>query len=60
METSHESNLLAQPDLIPLEQEVLEEYEKLAENMKRVCPYAHMFWFYLLPRLSYWSCVFPS
>ncbi|KAL2759648.1 hypothetical protein ACRALDRAFT_2096127 [Sodiomyces alcalophilus JCM 7366] len=28
--------MLSQPDLTPLEQEVLEEYEKLAENMKRL------------------------
>ena len=30
------SSLLSSPDLSPLEQEVLEEYERLAENMKRV------------------------
>jgi hypothetical protein len=28
--------LAAQPDLSPLEQEVLDEYERLAENMKKV------------------------
>ncbi|KAI1151137.1 DASH complex subunit Dad3-domain-containing protein [Nemania diffusa] len=28
--------LLSPPDLSPLEQEVLEEYERLAENMKKV------------------------
>lgn len=27
-----------QPELTPLEAEVLEEYEKLADNMKKVCP----------------------
>jgi hypothetical protein len=30
------SNLLSLPELTPLEQEVLEEYERLAENMKKV------------------------
>lgn len=29
-------SLLSPPDLSPLEQEVLEEYERLAENMKKV------------------------
>jgi DASH complex subunit DAD3 len=36
-----QSSLLASPpELSPLEQEVLEEYERLAENMKKVrsCP----------------------
>ena len=36
MDAARESHLLAQPELTPLEQEVLEEYERLAENMKRV------------------------
>lgn len=31
--------LLAPPELSPLEQEVLEEYERLAENMKNVRSY---------------------
>jgi hypothetical protein len=31
-------NLLSPPELTPLEQEVLEEYERLAENMKKVSP----------------------
>ncbi len=31
------NNLIAPPELTPLEQEVLEEYERLAENMKKVC-----------------------
>lgn len=31
------SNLLSTPDLSPLEQDVLDEYERLAENMKKVC-----------------------
>lgn len=30
------SNLLSTPELTPLEHEVLEEYERLAENMKKV------------------------
>lgn len=29
--------LVAPPELSPLEQEVLDEYERLAENMKKVC-----------------------
>lgn len=29
--------LLSPPELSPIEQEVLEEYERLAENMKNVC-----------------------
>ncbi|CRK20676.1 hypothetical protein BN1723_002643 [Verticillium longisporum] len=37
MEQSRDAHLLAQqPDLSPLEQEVLEEYERLAENMKKL------------------------
>lgn len=32
----HTSNLLSPPELTPLEQEVLEEYERLANNMKQV------------------------
>jgi hypothetical protein len=31
-----EQNILSTPDLSPLEQEVLEEYERLASNMKQV------------------------
>lgn len=31
-----QSNPLLNPDLTPLEQEVLDEYERLAENMKKV------------------------
>lgn len=34
--TSGNANLLSQPELSPLEQEVLDEYERLAENMKTV------------------------
>merc|ERR1712000_689625 len=30
------TNLLSQPELTPLQQEVLEEYERLAENMKKL------------------------
>lgn len=30
------SSLLSPPDLTPLEQEVLDEYERLAENMRKV------------------------
>jgi DASH complex subunit DAD3 len=30
------NTLLSSPELSPLEQEVLEEYERLAENMKKV------------------------
>jgi len=29
--------LVTPPELSPLEQEVLDEYERLAENMKKVC-----------------------
>lgn len=36
--TSSNSNLLSSPELSPLEQEVLDEYERLAENMKKVSP----------------------
>lgn len=32
-----EQNMVSQHDLSPLEHEVLEEYERLADNMKRVC-----------------------
>lgn len=32
------SLLVAPPELSPLEQEVLDEYERLAENMKKVIP----------------------
>jgi hypothetical protein len=31
--------LIPPPELSPLEQEVLEEYERLAENMKKVCDF---------------------
>lgn len=31
------SALLSPPELSPLEQEVLDEYERLADNMKNVC-----------------------
>jgi hypothetical protein len=30
------SNILSPPELTPLEQDVLDEYERLAENMKKV------------------------
>lgn len=36
MDNPRESQFLTQPELTPLEQEVLEEYERLAENMKKV------------------------
>ncbi|KAI2642200.1 DASH complex subunit Dad3-domain-containing protein [Xylaria nigripes] len=36
MEQSASNPLLSPPDLTPLEQEVLEEYERLAENMKKL------------------------
>lgn len=31
------ASLLSPPELTPLEQDVLDEYERLAENMKKVC-----------------------
>ncbi|OAQ74312.1 DASH complex subunit dad3 domain-containing protein [Pochonia chlamydosporia 170] len=31
-----ESNILSTPDLSPLEQEVLDEYERLSNNMKQL------------------------
>lgn len=37
MDQSTSSALLSQPELSPLEQDVLDEYERLAENMKKVC-----------------------
>ncbi|KAI0131087.1 DASH complex, subunit Dad3 [Daldinia grandis] len=36
MEGQIPNPLLLPPDLTPLEQEVLEEYERLAENMKKL------------------------
>ncbi|RYP11964.1 hypothetical protein DL767_011533 [Monosporascus sp. MG133] len=36
MDTQAPSSLLSPPELSPLEQEVLEEYERLAENMKKL------------------------
>ncbi|KAI1656568.1 DASH complex, subunit Dad3 [Daldinia decipiens] len=36
MEGQTPNPLLLPPDLTPLEQEVLEEYERLAENMKKL------------------------
>lgn len=36
MEGQAPNPLLSPPELSPLEQEVLEEYERLAENMKKV------------------------
>ncbi|KAL1878564.1 hypothetical protein VTK73DRAFT_7829 [Phialemonium thermophilum] len=36
MEPSTSSVLLSPPDLSPLEQDVLDEYERLAENMKKL------------------------
>ncbi|KAI1644865.1 DASH complex, subunit Dad3 [Daldinia loculata] len=36
MEGQAPNPLLLPPDLTPLEQEVLEEYERLAENMKKL------------------------
>ena len=36
MERDTSNPLLPPPELSPLEQEVLEEYERLAENMKKV------------------------
>jgi hypothetical protein len=39
METSeHPPNPTQNEDLTPLEQDVLDEYERLAENMKKVLP----------------------
>lgn len=35
-QTSTGGGLLSQPELTPLEQEVLDEYERLAENMNKV------------------------
>ena len=40
-----QSSLIASPpELTPLEQEVLEEYERLAENMKKVLPILILHW----------------
>lgn len=36
MDVAGASNLLSPPELTPLEQEVLDEYERLANNMKQV------------------------
>ncbi|GAW13230.1 hypothetical protein EKO27_g2401 [Xylaria grammica] len=36
MDQAPSNPLLSPPELTPLEQEVLEEYERLAENMKRL------------------------
>ena len=36
MEQGPSSHLISPPELTPLQQEVLEEYERLAENMKKV------------------------
>ncbi|KAJ9132652.1 hypothetical protein NKR23_g11118 [Pleurostoma richardsiae] len=36
MEQAGSGALLSNPELSPLEQEVLEEYERLAENMKKL------------------------
>ncbi|KAJ8105993.1 hypothetical protein ONZ43_g7212 [Nemania bipapillata] len=36
MDQSISNPLLSPPELSPLEQEVLEEYERLAENMKKL------------------------
>ena len=35
-QATQQSNLLSPPELTPLEQDVLDEYERLAENMKKV------------------------
>ncbi|KAH6990619.1 DASH complex subunit Dad3-domain-containing protein [Ilyonectria sp. MPI-CAGE-AT-0026] len=35
-QTSTGGGLLSQPELTPLEQEVLDEYERLAENMNKL------------------------
>ena len=35
--TGNQNLLSSPPELTPLETEVLEEYERLAENMKKVC-----------------------
>ncbi|OAQ98686.1 hypothetical protein LLEC1_04603 [Akanthomyces lecanii] len=35
-----EENYLSTPDLSPLEQEVLDEYERLANNMKQASVYS--------------------
>ncbi|KAI1456151.1 DASH complex, subunit Dad3 [Annulohypoxylon moriforme] len=36
MDSQAQNPLLSPPELSPLEQEVLEEYERLAENMKKL------------------------
>lgn len=36
MDQPQANPLLSPPELSPMEQEVLEEYERLAENMKKV------------------------
>lgn len=40
------SGLLSPPELTPLEQEVLDEYERLADNMNKVQPHdpTHYSW----------------
>lgn len=32
-----ETGMLSPPEVLPLEQDILDEYERLAENMKKVC-----------------------
>jgi hypothetical protein len=39
MEQGTSNALLSPPELSPLEQDVLDEYERLAENMKKVCSF---------------------
>jgi hypothetical protein len=50
MEQPVASSLIAAPELSPLEQDVLDEYARLAENMKKVGP---------LPRTN-WTGVFAD
>ncbi|OTB03390.1 hypothetical protein M426DRAFT_12542 [Hypoxylon sp. CI-4A] len=50
MESQPPNPLLSPPELSPLEQEVLEEYERLAENMKKAS--LHSFFLDLYPNAS--------
>jgi hypothetical protein len=42
--------LASPPELSPTEQEVLDEYERLAENMKKVCICIHIVFLLTAPR----------
>lgn len=62
MEQQQHGGLLSPPELSPLEQEVLEEYERLSTNMKTVrakqrlnFPIAHSISFFFKPRQLEWK-----